>query len=71
MRLRVCVCYMFKFGLGRFSVPETQTRGLFLVMLRWCLSDHAIKQTQTAGSAGDERKHAPLARANAESDTTP
>ena len=44
MRLRVCVCYMFKFGLGRFSVPETQTRGLFLVMLRWCLSDRAIKQ---------------------------
>jgi hypothetical protein len=30
-----------QFGVGRFPVPETQTRGLLLIMLRWRLSDHA------------------------------
>ena len=43
MRLRVCVCYMFKFGAGGLPALITQTRGLFLVMLRQCLSDFTIQ----------------------------
>jgi hypothetical protein len=29
MRLRVCVCYVFKFGAGGLLMLQTQTRGLF------------------------------------------
>ena len=46
MRLRGCVCHMLKFGVGVGPAPKTQTRRLFFVMLRWCLSDHAIKPHQ-------------------------
>jgi hypothetical protein len=29
-------------------MPVAQTRGLFLVMLRWCLSDSTIQQSAVA-----------------------
>jgi hypothetical protein len=44
MRLRGCVCYMLKFGVWAGRATKTQTRRLFFVMLRWCLSDHGYKR---------------------------
>ena len=43
MHLLMCVCYMPKFDAGGLLVPITQTHGLLLVMLRWCLSDSTIQ----------------------------